>query len=304
MPRILAFDIGIKNLAWCCGDVSGSSTCVQGWSNENLITGSTADEDVAKQTCSVCKKGSTNINAAGSLFCVRHCPLPAFRTADGDLVKKAPSVAAMKIAATAFNATKADMKSKASLVAFLETRVCFPKPKAIAVKKVELEHIHDGLRAVILANRELFSSCDAILLENQPAFKNPVMKSVQMMLFASLRDLLIGPAKSVPPPVRLVHAGRKTVGATKGDEGYTERKNASETRVLQESGKGTLTFSCRDIAWFRAQSKKSDLADCLCMVMDSGAPSHSVASAQPMAPAAAQPMASAQPMATAVNART
>ena len=264
MPRILAFDIGIKNLAWCCGDVSGLSVNIQGWSNENLITGSTADEDGAKQTCTVCKKGSTNRNAAGALFCVRHCPLPAFRTADGDLVKKSPSVAAMKIAATAFNAAKTDLKSKASLMAFLETRVCFPKPKAIAVKKVELEQIHDGLRAVILANKELFSSCDAILLENQPAFKNPVMKSVQMMLFASLRDLLRG-----PPAVRLVHAGRKTVGATKGDEGYAERKNASEMRVLERAGKGTLTFSCRDIAWFRAQTKKSDLADCACMVMDS-----------------------------------
>jgi hypothetical protein len=211
------------------------------------------------------------VNAAGTLFCVRHCPLPAFRTADGDLVKKAPSVAAMKTAAAAFNATKADLKSKVSLVAFLETRVCFPKAKAIAVKKVELEQIHDGLRAVIVANRELFSSCDAILLENQPAFKNPVMKSVQMMLFASLRDLLTG-----PPAVRLVHAGRKTSGATKGDEGYAERKNASEARVLQESGKGTLTFSCRDIAWFRAQTKKSDLADCLCMVMDSAGPAAAV----------------------------
>jgi hypothetical protein len=92
------------------------------------------------------------------------------------------------------------------------------------------------------------------------------MKSVQMMLFATLRDLLEG-----PPKLRLVHAGRKTAGATKGDEGYSERKGASENRVLEGLKKGTIkmdTVDGRGTEWFREQVKKSDLADCLCMVMD------------------------------------
>jgi hypothetical protein len=99
------------------------------------------------------------------------------------------------------------------------------------------------------------------LLENQPVFKNPIMKSIQMMLFATLRDLLEG-----PPRVRLVHAGRKTAGATKGDEGYSERKGLSEARVQEGYTKGTLTG--RPASWFTAQAKKSDLADCLCMCAD------------------------------------
>ena len=185
-------------------------------------------------------------------------------------MKKAPSVGAMKTVAIASKAEKADLKTKVSLQRFLEKHVCFPKAKAVAVKKMDLEGLHDGLRAVILANRELFSSCDTILLENQPAFKNPVMKSVQMMLFATMRDLLYDfSGRTKPPTLRLVHAGRKTAGATKGDEGYSERKNASENRVIAGITAGNITFSARDVTWFRAQSKKSDLADCLCMVMDS-----------------------------------
>jgi len=119
------------------------------------------------------------------------------------------------------------------------------------------------MRSFITKNRELFAGCTEILLENQPAYKNPVMKSVQMMLFATLRDLLQG-----PPPVRLVHAGRKTVGATGGDEGYAERKGMSEARVAAEFTKGAVTSQSLGLAWFNAQKKRSDLADCLCMVMD------------------------------------
>jgi hypothetical protein len=88
------------------------------------------------------------------------------------------------------------------------------------------------------------------------------MKSVQMMLFATLRDLLPG-----PPAVRLVHAGRKTAGATGGDEGYTERKDMSEARVVAGFNSGKIVKE-GGLAWFSAQKKRSDLADCLCMALD------------------------------------
>jgi hypothetical protein len=288
MSRVLAFDIGIKNLAWCCGDVTRSdqtattagtstSVVVRGWSNENLITGATADEDIAANQCCVCKKGSTNMSSTGQFYCVRHCPLPALRDPKTNaLIKKKPAVTFLKTLAATFKAEKTDMKTRDSLETFLQKHLCFPKVAAVAVKKVDLESIHNGLRAVVLANRELFASCDSILLENQPAFKNPVMKSVQMMLFATLRDLLIDfSAEKQKPSLHLVHAGRKTAGVTKGDEGYTERKNASETRVLTGITEGHITFAsptqgqARDVTWFRNQKKKSDLADCLCMVIDS-----------------------------------
>jgi hypothetical protein len=184
------------------------------------------------------------------------------------VLKKIPAVAVLKAIAERLDADKAALKTKKSVLEFLEKRVCFPKVKTV-VKKVELTAIHDGIRAFIFRNQALFTSCSEILLENQPAYKNPVMKSVQMMLFATLRDLCRDLAGQ-PPPVRLVHAGRKTVGATGGDEGYAERKGASEARVMAgfRAGKIDSERNAHDKDWFTAQKKRSDLADCLCMVMD------------------------------------
>ena len=280
--RILAFDIGIKNLAWCCAskDKSNSITTIHGWANENLITGGTADSDAVGNQCDTCNKKASYTHAASSKnYCVKHCPplTPALRDLSGNLLKKLPKLDILKATALRLNASKEDLKNKNTVVAFLQARMCFPKVAAVAVKKVDLEKIHDGIRSVIMKNKEIFESASQILLENQPVYKNPVMKSVQMMLFASLRDLL-----HPIPKVRLVHAGRKTemVGdvadaaelIAKGDKGYSDRKSHTETKVLEGLKKGTIKMGCvdgRDASWFGLQTKKSDLADCLCMVMDS-----------------------------------
>ena len=277
MSRVLAFDIGIKNLAWCCADITPALVTIRGWANENLISGDTAEGDAATDKCSSCaKKAGLTYIPTGKGYCVRHCPplTPALRDLEGNVLKKIPAVAVLKAIAERLDADKAALKTKKSVLEFLEKRMCFPKIKAV-VKKVELTAIHDGIRAFIIRNQELFTSCSEILLENQPAYKNPVMKSVQMMLFATLRDLCRGlppaPAQQQePPPVRLVHAGRKTVGATGGDEGYAERKGASEARVMAgfRAGKIDSERNTHDKDWFTAQKKRSDLADCLCMVMD------------------------------------
>jgi len=262
--RTLAFDIGIKNLAWCCADTNASKVSVKGWANENLISGGTAESDKEANKCESCTKKSS-FSSGNKSYCVKHCPplTPALRDLSGCILKKIPAVAVLKQLAIRHDAKKEDLKTKVSLLAFLEKHYAFPKI-ATVVKKVELEALHDGMRKLVLANSVLFSSCNEILLENQPVYKNPVMKSVQMMLFATLRDL-------VPscPKLRLVHAGRKTEGATKGDDGYAERKNASELRVLKGFEKGDITFENHTTDWFSKQSKRSDLADCLCMVMDS-----------------------------------
>jgi hypothetical protein len=98
------------------------------------------------------------------------------------------------------------MKTKAAAIEFLEKRFCFPKAPAAKVKKIELEELHDGIRKVCLRNKNLFGSCSEILLENQPVLKNPVMKSVQMMLFATLRDVLSDGDSKPPKVARVRHA--------------------------------------------------------------------------------------------------
>ena len=276
--RVLAFDIGIKNLAWCCGDrgtttsggdrgttTSSSTLHVRGWANENLVTGVSAGD---QETCAVCAKkpSFTQYNSANDTtrsYCVKHCN--ALRDLSGNLLRKIPPMAILKAIAKEAGASIAETKTKELSLTFLRTKYALPIV-AQKVKSLSLEDIHDGIRAVVQRNATLFASCTEILLENQPAFKNPVMKSVQMMLFATLRDMLKG-----PPRIRLVHASKKSAGATKGDEGYSERKNMTETSVEKGLLDGTIVCapeSGRHAGWFKEQSKKSDLADCLIMVKD------------------------------------
>jgi hypothetical protein len=265
---ILAFDIGIKNLAWAVAHKEGGIVYVDGWANENLISGGTADLDKLKNTCKTCKHlGSKACKAVYGEFCVRHCPVttPALRDLSGNLLKKLPSLTVLKGIATSRGADKAALKNKETVLTFLRGKYLFPNV-ADSVKKVDLEEIHDGIRAFVTKHQKLFSKCSQALLENQPVLKNPVMKSVQMMLFATLRDLL-----EPRPKVRLVHASKKTTGVdtAKGDDGYADRKAASEGRIQTGLEKKTIVMcDGRDATWFSKQAKKSDLADCLSMVMD------------------------------------
>lgn len=267
--RIVAFDIGIKNLAWCCADLSGETLVVHGWANENILTGGTAEEDKAAAKCCSCSSKVSYKNSSDQTFCSRHCPplTPALRDLKGKLLKKLPKATELKEIAKIKGAEKQHLKTGETAKTWLSTRFCFPIEAPQKVKKVEMEVFHDGIQNVVTTHADLFGTSSEILLENQPVFKNPLMKSIQMMLFATLRDLVETPS-GLPPKLRLVHAGRKTEGATKGDEGYAERKGLSEAKVLEGLNSGKIKLVGKQKSWFEEQGKKSDLADCLIMCAD------------------------------------
>ena len=90
------------------------------------------------------------------------------------------------------------------------------------------------------------------------------MKSVQILLFATLRDLL----QPQPPKLRLVHAKKKVEGKQTGDAGYKERKQGSEDRVktILESNQVRNSQTWRN--HLASYSKKNDLTDAFCMCID------------------------------------
>jgi len=90
------------------------------------------------------------------------------------------------------------------------------------------------------------------------------MKSVQILLFATLRDML----QPGPPPLRLVHAGKKIQGVEAGDAGYKTRKDASEAKVVQMLEKEKVAEGAAWLLRFKGHQKKSDLADAFCMCWD------------------------------------
>lgn len=265
---VLAFDIGIRNLAWCLmkKQTDSSGVIVLGWDNYDLLAGqsaSTAGESAA--SCVGCSAKAT-YETRGNKYCVRHCPLdrPAFRDLSGTLLKKLPAAKQLREILLAKGVQKVG-KSKGDLLKKLSEVYSLPilKQKKKKAVDTELTVLHDGIRRFVTQNKELFQQASTICLENQPVLKNPTMKSVQILLFATLRDIL----QPDPPALKLVHAKVK-VAATTGDEGYSERKAGSEKRVTQflEGNKVQRAQVWR--SHLSKYTKKNDLTDAFCMCLD------------------------------------
>jgi hypothetical protein len=265
--RIVSFDIGIRNLAWCCmgshTDISGSPYTLYGWENVNLLESSTP---VAKQVCRRCSAKASHSSRLG-LSCGRHIPAeyPMLRDISGAILKKIPPQKTLKL----FFLTKATPlpKTREATLEKLGEWVSLPLEK-IKVKKAvdtELSILHDAIRQLVTKNKTLFSSASAIHLENQPVLKNPTMKTVQILLYSTLRDIL----QPNPPLVRLVHAGVKVKGVQSGDKGYKERKQGSEEKtaaLLAQTGK--VIDAQKWTHHLQTHSKQNDLTDAFCMCVD------------------------------------
>lgn len=265
MSVVLSFDIGIRNLAWCLMKKTGTQSTILGWQNYDLLRGEGNEVVVDVTKCSTCTSKAI-YSHEDVKTCVRHCPVshPALRDLSGNLLKKIPVLPVTKLLLAGRGIVKG-VSTKAGAETQLATLYSLPIPK-IKVKKAlhtELTILHDAIRKFIIDQLPLFRTATHIVLENQPVLKNPTMKSVQILLFATLRDLL----QPTPPQLSLVHAGKKVQGETKGDEGYKDRKQASEARVrkiLQD----TTNESVKWLAFFGGHAKKNDLADAFCMCVD------------------------------------
>ena len=267
MPEkiILAFDIGIRNLAWCLMK-QGTTKEILGWDNFDLLAGQSASKaSASRESCAQCS-AKASYETVSAMYCVRHCPMdkPAFRDLSGNLLKKLPAAAGLKSLLQQKGVVNPP-KSKGDLVKKLQEFYALPIIKQKVKKAVETELItlHDSIRKFILERKELFQKADSILLENQPVLKNPTMKTVQILLYATLRDIL----QPNPPLLKLVHAKKKVEGKEKGDKGYKDRKLGSELRVAEELPKVKEAEKWK--RHLEGYSKKNDLTDAFCMCIDS-----------------------------------
>ena len=254
--KILAFDIGIKNLAFCILE----ERCIHALENCNILT------PVEPIMCShpSCKLRAT-YRVTDQSFCKRH--IPKTHTILPELVGKKLPVQKVLKELTTIHKLEAHGHTNAHYIAALHTKFVLPciQPKQENASKVSLEIIHDALRAFAQEKWHLFSGCTAVLLENQPAFKNPHMKSVQVLLFATLRTIFLEHGET--PSYHFVHAKKKVTVVQKGDAGYAERKHKSEERLEALFKDGTVTGPTVLEAW-KKSPKKSDMADALCMAVD------------------------------------
>ena len=270
MKRVLAFDIGIKNLAFAVVDRTVPEQQVLALQQINLLPPVTA------VTCSVCHlKASYQVTIP---YCKRH--IPKTHTVLKELTKKLPTLPTLKELAHTHGCVSMT-PGKQGVLDALAMKFAFPytQPKQANASHVSLEIIHDGLREMVRTYWDLFSTCTHVLLENQPAFTNPHMKSVQVLLYATIREAYLQAHATVQaqetvqaqqqatPQIRLVHAKKKMTTAPKGDAGYAERKRGSEERLVHLFESEAITGSTFYEVWKRAP-KKADMADALCMCMD------------------------------------
>jgi hypothetical protein len=269
---IAAFDIGIKNLAWCIYDPVKKE--IHHWENTNMME----TAPVEKVECTACQKPAkyitiSPISKTAYYYCGRHYPA-AQPVLDE---KKLPTV--LRLQEILSSHQKTVPKKREDIIHMLAAYYSLPlwaepyltdKPakKEKKATRLSFDELHDIIIAFVAKNVDKFKACTRILLENQPVLKNPVMKTVQVFLYGELRSALL--RSGATPSFELVHA-KKKVTAAKGDEGYADRKRGSEARAIEALDAGIKDGRQRAREWkehYTAAKKKSDLADAFCMCMD------------------------------------
>jgi hypothetical protein len=255
--RTIAFDIGIKNLAYCVLDGSGSVVALE---NANIMP-----ESTPPPSCRKCKSRASWQDSEG-LVCKRHANKPPLiLPGQTKPVTQVPTLGILRQILAANDLPKAANKDAAVNSILTKFSLPYKPPKEASAAKLSLDTIHDGIRKFVSERWELFSKANNILLENQPVYKNPHMKSVQVILYATLRENALRESKSTK--FHLVHAKKKVMDAVAGDEGYSERKAKSEERVKELFTTGTIKGDVAQRHWLQSK-KKSDMADAVCMCMD------------------------------------
>ena len=301
--RILSFDIGIKNLAWCLAE-SRNIPSTSGISNECCwkildwgvwdLRVDVKDEIYHPEFCCattssgrICGRVPMYSDLSGDVclggYCkthLKHCE--AFHTNED--IRKLPKtpIAQLRGKATSLNIDIKGMK-KSEIVSKIgeiyRKRCVFKIPKLVNSRRIGLETIHNR---IIQRVKDIHCSADLIFIENQPVKMNATMKTIQIILWTTLRERMIR-SGIINPKVRFLNANKKLM-VRPNDEApwnfeilteevakrearrrsYSERKKESITRVST-----ILTKTGQDChhKWFERNPKKDDLADCLLMCL-------------------------------------
>jgi len=257
--RVAAFDLGIRNLAYCIADVSGSDFSIQVWDNYDLIAGSDS------QTASRCECGGPPswVDKTNKIICKRCFKknrllcLP-ITTINLNTLKEL----AKKEGWPGFSAKS----KKMDYINEAKKRYIMPyvKPKGAGRGQIDLAQILTAINMFLDSRLALFRECTIIRIENQPVFDNPTMKSVQIILYTLLTYRLLK-EHNWGGSVHFVHASKKTeeeknaVDNAGGD--YKARKDIAETMVLKKLPPGKW------YDFFSSKKKRSDLADAFLMCL-------------------------------------
>lgn len=221
---ILSFDVGIKNLAYCLIDYTDDKTIIKEWNIVNLTFEDTNNEDMN--------------------YFLGHY--------------KTMNIKELKIYMEKYNLDT--NKKKPELIKIVEQY--FVEQKYI-LKKNSIQDIGKIL-VLKLDSLEHLKEADLVLIENQPSLKNPIMKSVQMILYSYflIRGLIdLNKIKEI----KLISAMNK-LKKCKDIEQFKSLGNSYSQRK-----KLAIQYCCfllekneskEQQTYFIEHQKKDDLADC------------------------------------------
>jgi hypothetical protein len=302
--KVLSFDIGIKNLAWCLTDCQPISSSISGeccwrildWGVWDLRI-DIKDEIFYPELCTaktasgkICGRVPLFSDISGNSCIGAYCKTHATRcdTANtSDDIKKIPKLGitqlrelAEKMLISHTGLRKTELVS--NIISKLKERYLFRIPTLKPSKTMSLDDIHDR---ILQRLTDIQCSADKILIENQPVKINATMKSVQMILWTTLRTRMLELNPDIKPNLSFINANKKLMVSptfltesplsykilsnteaqeSARDRTYSQRKDESVSRV-----KSILenTNQIEHLRWFEHNSKNDDLADCLLMCL-------------------------------------
>jgi hypothetical protein len=279
--KILSFDIGIKNLAYCC---LNDENKILHWNIINLIS-----DDEEKRQCSFINKKSTKQCKKNANFMSAHLEQKQYLCQFHH--KKLDNLEQNNYKSLIFKNNKCDgqlkKKSCARKAKFYTKNLnyqdtthvnflcgsCLKKPQydssdflqiqATGKTKGDQDFYECLFHHLEKHFCELWKDVNNVVLENQPSFKNPRMKSVQMFIFS----YFFMKAKNAGAPIKIdfFNAGKKLDIYTGDEIDVSKKTKYAKTKYLGvEYAKYFLKKNTQDdfnetyLAQFK---KKDDLAD-------------------------------------------
>ena len=215
--KILSFDVGIKNLAFCL--IDSDKFTIEDWGILNISPDKGCQHHNQK-TGIKCDKSAKFITSNNMCLCSSHKNLKAYKTEKCKLIPKNKN------------------------------------PTLLLGKKMIEE----------LNKKPNFLNVNTVLIENQPALKNPTMKTVQMLVYSYFLINGVSSEKSQIDNIEMINARNKLKAYTGPEIICTIKNKYKKTKFLGiEYCKYMITENkdidqkLRDL--FTESKKKDDLSD-------------------------------------------
>jgi hypothetical protein len=297
--KVLSFDIGVKNLAWCLtGDNVGESTAcwsILDWGVWDLRI-DLENEPMRPEQCIMstnsgkpCNREPHWVEISGGVIIGGLCKCHGKHSGAPYTSEHIKSLRKMSVSALRNRATDMTIDTRRKLKGEIlseisnkmESWYLYKIPPLKKSKTIPLPLIH---KRILERLQDIHINVDKVVIENQPVRMNAMMKSVQMILWTTLRIKMMDRG-IVDPDVTFINASRKLTvipdltapnrdcfhilssrDATRQARGrsYADRKRESIQRVEQLL---TMSGQTQHLDWFKQNSKRDDLADCLLMCL-------------------------------------